>query len=443
MKYVIIGGDAAGMSAAMQLVRNTSQADITTLERGIIYSYAQCGLPYIAEGVVSQTEDLIARKVETFRDKYGIDARTLHHVTKVDAEEKTVSGTDLSSGDPFTVSYDKLLVASGGSPTVPEWPGTDKEGVHTVKTIPDIEKIVKELPSVQETVIVGGGYIGLEMAENLIRNGQNVRMVQRGSRLASIFDPDMGDMIIDEATKHGVTLHLEENVISINGESRVSSISTESGTYPADLVIIATGLSPNTDFLQDTGVELFDNGAVIVNKKMETNINSIYAAGDCAVQFHRIKEKNDYIPLGTHANKQGRLAGLNMGGTPKEFKGINGTSILQFFDLTLARTGLSEAEAREENIPCASTVSKSSHIAGYFPGHKELTIKLLHQKESRKLLGAQVIGEAGVDKRIDVLATAMYYGATIDELEDLDLSYAPPYNGVWDPIQQTARRAKS
>ncbi|RKD76076.1 NADPH-dependent 2,4-dienoyl-CoA reductase/sulfur reductase-like enzyme [Sinobaca qinghaiensis] len=443
MKYVIIGGDAAGMSAAMQLVRNTKQADITTLERGTIYSYAQCGLPYIAGGVVSKTEDLIARKVETFRSKYGIDARTLHHVTKVDAKQKTVSGTDLSSGDPFTVSYDKLLVASGGSPTVPEWSGTDKEGVHTVKTIPDIEKIVKELPSVQETVIVGGGYIGLEMAENLIRNGQNVRMIQRGSHLASMFDPDMGDMIIDEATKHGVTLHLEENVTSINGESRVSSISTESGTYPADLVIIATGLSPNTDFLQGSGVELFDNGAVIVNKKMETNIDSIYAAGDCAVQFHRMKEKNDYIPLGTHANKQGRLAGLNMGGTSKEFKGINGTSILQFFDLTLARTGLSEAEAREENIPCVSTVSKSSHIAGYFPGHKELTIKLLHQKESRKLIGAQVIGEAGADKRIDVLATAMYYGATIDELEDLDLSYAPPYNGVWDPIQQTARRAKS
>lgn len=442
MKYIIIGGDAAGMSAAMQLVRNTKQAEITTLEQGAIYSYAQCGLPYITGGVVSQTDDLIARKVETFRNKYGIDARILHHVTSVDAEQKTVSGTDLSSGDPFTISYDKLLVASGGSPTVPDWPGTDKEGVHTVKTIPDIEKITKELPAVQETVIVGGGYIGLEMAENLIRNGQNVRIIQRADRLVTMFDPDMGERIIEEAEKHGVTLHFEENVTSINGTDRVTSISTETGTYPADLVIIATGLSPNTNFLQGTGVELFDNGAVIVNKKMETNVDSIYAAGDCAVQFHRIKQKNDFIPLGTHANKQGRLAGINMGGGSKEFKGITGTSILQFFDLTLARTGLSEAEAKKDNIPFKTVVNTSSHIAGYFPGHKELTVKLLYRTDSKQLIGAQVIGEAGADKRIDVLATAMYYGATIDELEDLDLSYAPPYNGVWDPVQQTARRAK-
>ncbi|SDI04581.1 NADPH-dependent 2,4-dienoyl-CoA reductase, sulfur reductase [Alteribacillus persepolensis] len=441
MDYVIIGGDAAGMSAAMQIVRKDEKANVTTLERGGIYSYAQCGLPYIIGGAVESTDDLIAREVDTFRNKHGIDARTFHEVTDVDIEKKLVKGMDLQHNQPFEIPYDKLLIASGASPVVPDWEGRNLHNIHTLKTIPDIKEIAADLDGVSDVTIIGGGYVGLELAENFIETGRHVRIIERNNRLAKMFDEDMGELILEEAKKHGVELCLEESVESFTGTDQVEAVVTDQNTYQTDMVIVAAGIKPNTEFLQKTNVHVEDNGAVKVNRYMQTNEKDVYAAGDCAVQYHRIKEKDDYVPLGTHANKQGRTAGLNMIGKPKAFQGILGTSILRFFDLTLAKTGLNEAEADDIGFAYDTVTNKTVNIAGYFAGKTALHVKLLYRTDNDMVIGGQVIGKDGADKRIDVLATALFHHMTLSDFEDLDLSYAPPYNGVWDPIQQTVRRA--
>lgn len=436
MKYVIIGGDAAGMSAAMEIVRNEESANITTLEMGSIYSYAQCGLPYVVGGVIPQTEKLIARTIETFRNKYGIDARTNHEVTKIDPDSKHVYGAN------FEIPYDKLLIATGARPLVPNWPGRTLAGIHTIKTIPDTEVLLADLKGeIKNVVIVGGGYIGLEMAENLALTGKNVTIVEANAQLAAIFDQEMGEIIHQEAERKGVTLRLKEEVKGFEGTDRVQAVVTSSATVPAELVIIAIGVVPNTTFLEGQPFHRHENSALKVNAYMETNLPDIYAAGDCATQYHRIKKMDDYIPLGTHANKQGRLAGLNMVGKRRAFAGVVGTSIIKFFDLSLGRTGLSEKETRDARLPASSITFDGRDIAGYYPGAEPLKIKLVYHSETNQLLGGQVIGTNGVAKRVDVLATALYQQLTLEELLDLDLSYAPPFNGVWDPIQQAARRA--
>ncbi|UOQ91742.1 FAD-dependent oxidoreductase [Halobacillus shinanisalinarum] len=443
MKFIIIGGDAAGMSAAMQMVRNSKGNEIVTLERGEIYSYGQCGLPYVFGGEVDSFNDLIARTPETFRDKYGIDARLLHEVTKVDCDHKIVYGIDHGSGEKFEESYDRLLIATGADPVLPPWEGKNLSGIHPLKTIPDAKAIMDDLQEdVHQVSIIGGGYIGLEMAENLAAIGKKVRMIDRGDRLGKIFDEDMSELIHKEAERQGVELVLNESVEGFNGKDRVASVITDEGEYETDLVLAAVGVAPNTSFLNGTGIYTSYNQAIEVNAFMETSIMDIYAAGDCATQFHRVKQRPDYVPLGTHANKQGRVAGLNMIDKRRVFRGIVGTSILKFFELTLARTGLSSREAEEEHFPYQTVSIESTHEAGYYSKDNPMTLKLIYDEQSRQLLGGQIIGRQGVDKRIDVLATAIYHNMTVDELIDLDLSYSPPYNSVWDPIQQAARRAK-
>ncbi|WP_078429688.1 FAD-dependent oxidoreductase [Alkalihalobacterium alkalinitrilicum] len=441
MKYVIIGGDAAGMSAAMQIVRNGDNPTIITLEKGGYYSYAQCGLPYVVGGHISSTDKLIARDVETFREKYHIDARTFHEVDEIDPQEKTVSGIDLKNNERFTVNYDKLLIATGAEPVMPSWDGTHLKGIHTIKTIPDIQQLQEQLTNrVKKATIIGGGYIGLEMAENLVDVGLEVTIVEQQSQLATIFDEDMATYIHEEAGKQGVQLLLNESVQAFEGTDRVEKVITDKQQLETDLVIVAVGASPNTRFLKKTNLHFHPNGAIIVDPYMKTNVEDIWAAGDCATQYHRVKEKNDYIPLGTHANKQGQIAGLNMTGKARAFKGVTGTSILKFFDLTLARTGMNESEAKDLQLQYDTIIGKTLHIAGYYPKPKPLHIKMMYEQKTNQLLGAQIIGEEGADKRIDVLSVALYHKMTIDELEDLDLAYAPPYNGVWDPIQQLVRR---
>ncbi|WP_100400402.1 FAD-dependent oxidoreductase [Bacillus sp. FJAT-44742] len=442
MKFVIIGGDAAGMSAAMQIVRNRENPDVTVLEMGNIYSYAQCGLPYVIGGSVKGTDQLIARDVTTFREKYGIDARVFHQVTHVNAEKKIVSGTNLESNETFEIPYDRLLVATGARPFLPPWKNHDLPGIHTLKTIPDLESIKSNLDRVKHVTIIGGGYIGLEMAENFRETGRQVRMIERGNRLAKMFDEDMAEHIHKEAEANGIETCFEESIEGFEGNDRVEAVVTNKNRYETDLVIAAVGVRPNTDMLKGTDVILETNGAVKVNSYMQTNVDDIYAAGDCATQYHRIKQKDDYIPLGTHANKQGRAAGLNMVNNPKAFQGIVGSSILKFHRLTLGRTGLSEKEASALHFPYETVTYKGSDIAGYYEDKKPIYIKILYRTDNDMLIGGQVIGESGVDKRVDVLATALFHRMTISEFEDLDLSYAPPYNGVWDPLQQAVRRAK-
>jgi NADPH-dependent 2,4-dienoyl-CoA reductase/sulfur reductase-like enzyme len=443
MKILIIGGDAAGMSAAMQMVRNSSGHEITVFEKGGVYSYGQCGLPYVISGKIESTDELIARTPSTFKEKYGIDARVFHEAQKVDVENKMVSGINHANGETFSLPYDRLLIATGVSSVMPKWEGVTLPGIFSLKTIPDAKAIMDYLKrDINNVTVIGGGYIGLEMAESFAELGKKVTIIERNEQLAKIFDPDMAELIHEEAVRQNIVLKMGESVEAFGGSDHVESVKTDKGEYDTELVLVAVGVKPNTSFLEGTGIKTIGNGAIQVNAYMQTSIEDIYAAGDCATQYHRVKEKDDHVPLGTHANKQGQIAGLNMVDVHKTFKGIIGTSIIKFFDLTLGRTGLSEKEANMLNIPCGSLTITATDIAGYYPDDKKMKLKLVYHKETHKVLGGQIIGENGVDKRIDVLATAIFHSMTTDELLDLDLAYAPPYNGVWDPVQQAARRVE-
>ena len=440
MKYVIIGGDAAGMSAAMEIYRNVPGAEITSVERGFIYSYGQCGLPYVVDGRISSTKRLIARDVATFRDKYGIDALVGHEVERIDVEKQCVMGTDLASGEQFEIPYDKLLIATGADPIMSVKKGADLAGVHMVKTIPMLEDLLADLtPDIKHATIIGGGYIGLEMAETLQASGKKVRLIQRSEYLAKFLDKELAQHVHEEAKKQGVEVLLNTLVEAFEGNVRVERVVTKEGTFDTDLVIVATGIQPNTQFLKDTGIVLAKNGAVIVNRHLETSIENIYAAGDCAMHFNIVKDRLDYVPLGTTANKHGRVAGLNMSGKFASFRGIVGTSIMKFFDLSVASTGINEDTAKQLGFEYEAFKYSARHIAGYYPGAQRMFIKIVVRKRDQQLLGAQIIGPAGVDKRIDVFATALYNKMTLSDLLDLDLAYAPPFNSVWDPLQQVAR----
>lgn len=442
MNYVIIGGVAAGMSAAMEIYRTDENAQITVLEQGEDYSYGQCGLPYVISGVVPSLDNLVARDVETFREKYNIDARTWTTVETVDFDNQVVSGVDTKTNKEFNISYDRLLIASGASPIFPDWKGSELAGIHTLGTIVDAENILKDLnEAIQNITIIGGGYIGLEAAESFVELGKEVTLIQDGPQVANIFDQDMAELIHKEAKEKGINLLLNEKVKGFEGEKRVEVVQTDKQTYKTDFVLLGIGVKPNTEFLKNTEINFSKQEALIVNPYQETNIKNVYAAGDCATNYHRVKQINDYIPLGTTANKQGRIAGANMAGKSMTFKGMVGTSILKFFDLDLGRTGITETEAQSLNIPYDLQDTEGWTHAGYYPGSKRMRMKVLYHKQTKEILGGQIIGSDGVDKRIDVLATALFNKMTISELADLDLAYSPPYNNVWDPLQQIARKS--
>ncbi|PCK20944.1 CoA-disulfide reductase, partial [Bacillus pumilus] len=325
MKYVMIGGDAAGMSCAMQIYREDPDAHIVAFEKGEIFSYGQCGLPYLIGGLIDHHRKLIARSAETFRNKYGIDARCLHEVTSIDTEQKTVSGIHTKTKQPFSETYDRLLIATGASPITLVLDGHPLEGVHVLKTIPHALSILDNLKKdVTHITIIGGGYIGLEMAENLKTLGKEVHIIQRGATLGPGFDPDMARYLKEEADDKGIHVVLGETVQYLEGRTHVTAVQTDKQTIETNMVIIAIGVTPQTSFLDKTGIKRLQNGAIAVNKYMQTNVKDIYAAGDCAATYHRIKKELDYIPLGTTANKQGRIAGLHMTGTNRAFQGVTG-----------------------------------------------------------------------------------------------------------------------
>lgn len=438
MKVVIIGGDAAGMSAAMEIVRNNSDAQIVVLEKGDVYSYGQCGLPYVINGKVPHTDDLIARDVEEFREKYGIDARIFHKVTAIDTKLKKVSGIDVNSGETFEFLYDKLLIATGAAPTIPRVENAELQGIHTVKTIPQMEALMNELPHVKHVTVVGGGYIGLEVAETVRERGLAVRIIHRGKQLMTALDPKLAQIVLEEAQRNGIDVLLNESLLGFKGETHVEAVRTATGIYETDLVIMATGVRPSTKFA--AGFAKLENGALIVNEQMETSIEDVYAAGDCATQYHRIKQQVDYLPLGSTANKQGRIAGLNIAGFEQKYQGIVGTSILKFFDLHIGMTGLNNAEADQLHALVEAYEMEVNDIAGYYPNVRPMNIRMLVEQQSRQLLGMQAVGKNGVDKRIDVFATALYNEMTFEDLLHLDLAYAPPFSGVWDALMQMPKR---
>lgn len=438
-RLLVIGGDAGGMAAASQARRRSRYMEIVALERGHHTSYSACGIPYLVAGDVADPEDLVVRTPEQFRDEYRIDARIRHEATSIDLDAGKVEVRDLDRGRTFTLGFDTLHIATGASPTRPDLPGVDGAFVHGVQTIDDGIHLLDHArrQACRNVVIVGGGYIGIEMAEAFVRWGASVTLVEGNDQVMRTFDADMAAPIADAMRDKGIELRLGVRAIGFED----GAVQTSDDEIPADLVVLGLGVMPNSSLAADAGLELGVRNAIRVNRRQQTSVESVYAAGDCAESFHRISRRPIHVALGTVANKQGRVAGINIGGGYATFPGVVGTAVTKVCQLEMGRTGLNEDEARRAGFDYEAVVIDSTTRAGYFPGARPIRVKVLAERGSRRLLGAQVTGEEGAAKRIDVLAVALTAGMTVDEIIDLDLGYAPPFSGVWDAVHIAARKA--
>ncbi|MEH6990944.1 CoA-disulfide reductase [Cytobacillus firmus] len=443
MKLLVIGGVAASMSAASKLRRMDEKAEITVYEKGKFLSYGACGLPYYISGENDDYRKMIARTQEQFAER-NIKTHLQHEVLKVDTNKKEVTVKDLASGKTFTDTYDKLMIGTGTFPIMPPFPGADLENIHVLKTLEDgmVLKEISHKPEVQDVVIVGGGYIGIEVVEAMKTLGKNVRVIEMGERILAPFDKEITDIAEKEIRDNGVELNLGEKVESFSGNGKVESVKTDKGTYKADLVLVAVGVKPATKFLKGSGIDMAENGAIIIDREMRTNIEGVYAAGDCAQVYHKVLEENDYIPLGTNANKCGRLAGGNIAGSHEKYVGTLGSAAIKIFDMELGRTGLSEEDAKKLDIGYTTEFVKAADHPDYYPNQTPIWIKLICEKGTNRILGAHAIGNKGVVLRIDVFAVAIHNNMAAEELGMVDLCYAPPFAGVWDAVHIASNAAK-
>jgi NADPH-dependent 2,4-dienoyl-CoA reductase/sulfur reductase-like enzyme len=440
-RLVIVGGDAAGMSAASQARRRRADLRIVAFEKGRHVSYSACGIPYLVAGDVASPDDLVARTPEEFR-KLDIDLRLGSEVVGIslDARTVTVRAADQTYDEPF----DQLVIATGGVPTRPDVPGADAEGIHGVQTLEDGILLLSALAerSPRRAVVVGAGYIGLEMAEAMIRRGLEVTLIDAADQPMRTLDPDMAALVATALRDLGVDLRLSCPLRGFTvADGRVTGVRTDAGELPADLVILGLGTRPNSALAAAAGIEVGPSGGIVVDRRMRTSAEGVWAAGDCVEVFHRVSQRPVAIALGTHANKQGRAAGTNIGGGYATFPGVVGTAVSKICSHEVARTGLTTAEAEAAGFDPCSAVTESTTRAGYYPGALPITTKIIAERATGRLLGAQIVGQEGAAKRIDALAVALWHGMTVEEMTGLDLSYAPPFAPVWDPILIAARKA--
>lgn len=434
MRILVVGGVAAGASAATKARRTNEDAEIVLFERGNYVSFANCGLPYYIGGVIEDRDELLLVTPEMFKERFNIDVRINHEVTGVDAKKKTI--TVKTAEGVVTESYDKLILATGGTPIVPKIKGINKDGVYHVFTVPDADRIVSRLEAgTKSAVVVGGGFIGLESAENLREKGVEVTIVERLPQIMSNMDPEFSDVLIREFDAMGVKVLTGASVAEISGRGKVSGVVLEDGTKLAcDMVIMAAGVRSSVELAQKAGLRLGVSGGVWTDATMRTSDPDIYAAGDMVESLNIVSGQKVRIPLAGSANKQGRVAGANAAGAHMLFKGVQGTAIIKVGGLTAARTGLNTREAALLNRDFECVYVPGFSNATYYPDAMPMVLKLTVEKQSGKLLGAQAIGRKGVDKRIDVLSTAIYAGLSVFDLENLDLAYAPPYSSAKDPV---------
>lgn len=441
MKALIIGGNPAGMSAASRIKRKAPDTEVLVLEKSHEVSYGACGLPYYVSGLNPDLDLIRIRKAVEF-EQSGVQVRLGKEVVAVDTEKKIVTAKD-EEGKETTYGFDKLLIASGTSPKVPPIPGIHQKNIFCLKTLQDADVIKKTIEADRgNVVIIGGGYIGLEIAEAcVLQKVKSVRIVEAMEQVLNVFDPEFGKAVQEELEQNGVKVCLDERVQSFEGkDGAVCGVVTDKGFYPADMVILSIGVSPNTYFIDN--VDKLPNGAIITNTAMETSVQDVYAAGDCASVYHKVLKKPAFIALGTNANKQGRLAGDRMIGREVCFDRALGTSMLRCLGMEFAKTGICEKEAVREGLKVKTkTVHARSH-ARYYPDPVEITVKLVYGEEDHVLLGAQVMGEKEAAWRIDVFACAIDQGMTTEELGYLDLGYAPMFAGVWDAVHIAANASK-
>ena len=437
MKVVIIGGVAGGATAAARIRRLDERADIVVFERSGYVSYANCGLPYYIGGVIGDPEALTLQTPESFFSRFRVDMRVRHEVTSIHPDRKTVRVRNLDTGESFEEGYDKLILSPGARPTQPRLPGVGLGKVFTLRTVEDTFRIKEHIGAhhPKSAVLAGGGFIGLELAENLRQLGMAVTIVQRPRQLMNPFDPDMAAFIHNEVRRHGIKLTLGRTVEGFEERGGgVDILLKDERPLHADMVVLAIGVTPDTALARDAGLKLGLKGSIVVNDRMETSVPDIYAVGDAVQVKHYVTGGDAVISLAGPANKQGRIAADNICGGDSRYQGSQGSSVIKVFDLTAAATGVNETNAKKAGLDVDTVVLSPMSHAGYYPGGKLMTVKVVFERETYRLLGAQLVGYEGVDKRIDVLATAIRAGMTAIQLKDLDLAYAPPYSSAKDPV---------
>jgi len=437
MKVVIVGGVAGGATAAARIRRLNEQAEIVVFERSGFVSYANCGLPYYIGGVIEDPEALTLQTPESFLSRFRVTMKVRHEVTAIHPERKTVSVKNLETGEEFEESYDKLILSPGAKPTQPRLPGVGLEKLFTLRTVEDAFRIKNYINRhhPKSAVLAGGGFIGLELAENLRELGMEVTIVQRPKQLMNPFDPDMAAFIHAEMRRRGVKLALGYTVEGFEERNGgVDVLLKDAAPLHADMVILAIGVTPDTALAKEAGLELGIKGSIVVNDRMETSVPDIYAAGDAVQVKHFVTGEDTLLSLAGPANKQGRIIADNICGGDSRYLGSQGSSVVKVFSLTAATTGINETRAKQAGLDVDKVILSPMSHAGYYPGGKVMTMKVVFEKETYRLLGAQIVGYEGVDKRIDVLATAIHAGLKATQLKDLDLAYAPPYSSAKDPV---------
>lgn len=437
-RLLVIGGDAGGMAAASQARRQQPYMEIVALERGRWTSYSACGIPYLVAGDVASHKELIARSPEEFRDRQRIDVRMGHEAIGIDLDARKVEVRDHSRGRTLQLGFDLLHIATGAHPIRPPLPGIDSPFVHGVQTLDDGIHLLEhaERGGCESAVVVGGGYIGVEMAEAFLRRGMKVTLIEADEQVMRTMDPDMAAPIATALRQLGIDVRLGVKAEGFED----GAVHTSAGSIRADIVVLGLGVAPNAGLAADAGVKTGVRGAIRVNRRQQTSVAGVYAAGDCAESYHRVTQRQVHVALGTVANKQGRVAGLNLGGGYATFPGVIGTAITKVCDFEVARTGVNQEEADRAGFEYETVKIDSTTRAGYFPGTQPITIKMLAERDTRRVLGAQIVGREGAAKRIDVLATAITAEMTVDDVIDLDLAYAPPFSGVWDAVHIAARK---
>lgn len=432
MKTIIIGGVAGGASAAARLRRLDEDAEIIILERGEFISFANCGLPYFIGGEITDRKMLTLQTPSSFKARFNIDVRVFSEAIKISPDTKTVTVKNLNTGTTYEEGYDNLILSPGAEPIKPNIVGIDGDNVFTLRNIPDTLKIKSyiETTKPKSAVVVGGGYIGVEMAENLAKAGLEVSIVELADHLIAPLDFDMAADVHRYIKEKGIRLYLNNGVKAIDG----GKIIFRNGEISADMVIMSVGVRPETSLAKDCGIALNSRGSIVVDSRMRTNIPNIFAVGDAVEVKNYVTKAAAFIPLAGPANKQGRIAADNIAGFDSEYKGTQGSAVLKLFDMTVATTGLNEKSAEAAGIDFDKIYTYSASHASYYPGGNMMSVKILWDKKTLKIIGAQIVGFDGVDKRMDVIASAIRFGAKVTDLAELELCYAPPYGSAKDPV---------
>lgn len=444
-KVIIIGGTAAGLSAASKAKRVDPSLDITVFEKSGYISYGACGLPYFVGDMIKEPNDLVSLSVDQMTHKRGVPTFIHHEVTRIDRGAQTVTVRNLDNGEVFERPYDKLVIATGARPIVPRIPGVDAKGVYTLRTVEDGIRLksVVQSGARKKAAIIGGGFIGIEVAEELTNSGVEVHLFEMMPRLLPFLTESFSEAVLDTLTQHGVHVHLNAGAQALmTAEDSVCGVrATDGSETPVDYALLSIGVVPASDLARDAGLELGLKGAIVVDDEMRTSDPRIWACGDCVQMKNRITGGAAYVPLGTTANKQGRIAGGNLAGEHETFKGVLGSMVTKAFDLYISATGPSLDQAKAAGYDAVSSIITKGDRASYYPGSRDNTICLILDKKTGRLLGAQAIGSESVAGRINVFATAITCGMTVSEINELDLVYAPPVAPVYDPILIAASQA--